>query len=142
MSPEQASGRADVDTRSDLYSMGALAFTLFTGRPPFLGRNASAILRQHLTQEPPRLRDQGPELPAALSRLKIASQNAATRLAAAQSSRASLLGSLRRLHGAARRLAAANADAAVPADFDAACRLAVSEGATAVATGADTKAGP
>jgi serine/threonine-protein kinase len=66
MSPEQASGRADVGTRSDIYAMGALAFTLFTGRPPFTGRNASEILRQHLTQEPPRLRDQIPELPAAL----------------------------------------------------------------------------
>jgi serine/threonine protein kinase len=66
MSPEQAAGRSDLDTRSDIYSMGALAFTLFTGRPPFDGRSVSEILRQHLTREVPRLRDQAPELPAAL----------------------------------------------------------------------------
>ncbi|HQZ15776.1 MAG TPA: serine/threonine-protein kinase [Vicinamibacteria bacterium] len=287
MSPEQASGRADVDTRSDIYSMGALAYTLFTGRPPFLGRNASEILRQHLTQEAPRLRDQLPELPAALddairrclakdpaarwnsapdfakalqsagdswwtsllrrawtpapglatsrgaapspptpmptsppeflaaaeeiagrmgagaladrlrsaasrlaaegesldrmilvlqtasdpvelrraekrlaalrsvadpprevtetidalSRLRLASQNAAARLEAAKSARASLQGSLRRLHGAARRLAAAKSDAAALADFQAACQGAVSEGDTAVATEGETRAG-
>ncbi len=66
MSPEQASGRAQVDARSDIYSMGALAFTLFSGRPPFEGRTASEILRQHLSQEVPRLRDRVPEIPAAL----------------------------------------------------------------------------
>lgn len=66
MSPEQASGRADLDTRSDIYSMGALAFTLLTGRPPFTGRTASEILRQHLSQDPPRLRDLNPDLPGAL----------------------------------------------------------------------------
>ena len=77
----------------------------------------------------------------ALSRLKIASQNAATRLEGAKSARASLLGSLRRLHGAARRLAAAKGDAAALADFDAACQVAVSEGDTAVAKDAEAQAG-
>ena len=67
MSPEQASGRTNVDARSDIYSMGALAFTLFTGRPPFDGRTASEILKQHLTQSPPSLREQVPELPATLA---------------------------------------------------------------------------
>jgi hypothetical protein len=77
----------------------------------------------------------------ALSRLRAASQNAAARLEAAKSSRATILGSLRRLHGAARRLAAAKSDAAALADFEAACRGAVSEGDTAVATEEETRAG-
>ncbi len=278
MSPEQASGRSDLDTRSDIYSMGALAFTLFTGRPPFDGRSVSEILRQHLTQEVPRLRDQVPELPSALDdavrrclakdpsarwpsaldfskalqasgdswwgsllrrtraprpassppargiststpmpsspaqflsaaeamagrlgaavladrlrtsaarlvqessvldrkilglqtaadpvelrraekklgllraiaepgrevadtiealvHLTVASQKAAARLEEAKVARASTLAGLRRLHGAARRLAAVNGDPAALADFEAACRMAVSEGDTMAA---------
>jgi len=65
MSPEQASGRTDIDARTDVYSLGAVAFTVFTGRPPFEGRSSSDIMRQHLTAEPPRLRDVMPGLPAA-----------------------------------------------------------------------------
>jgi serine/threonine protein kinase len=66
MSPEQASGRTDVDARTDIYSLGAVAFTVFTGRPPFEGRSASDIMRQHLTREVPRLRDVSPGIPGAL----------------------------------------------------------------------------
>ncbi len=66
MSPEQASGRTDVDARTDIYSLGALAFTLFTGRPPFEGRSASDIMSQHLTRDVPRLRDRAPGIPAAI----------------------------------------------------------------------------
>ena len=66
MSPEQASGRVDVDARTDIYSLGAVAFTLLTGRPPFEGRSASEIMRQHLTRDAPRMRDQVPGIPAAI----------------------------------------------------------------------------
>ena len=66
MSPEQASGRTDVNARTDIYSLGAVAFTVFTGRPPFEGRSSSDIMRQHLTSDVPRLRDVSPGLPAAL----------------------------------------------------------------------------
>ena len=66
MSPEQASGRTDIDARTDVYSLGAVAFTVFTGRPPFEGRSSSDIMRQHLTSEVPRLRDVLPGIPGAL----------------------------------------------------------------------------
>ncbi len=66
MSPEQASGRIDVDARTDIYSLGAVAFTLFTGRPPFDGRSASEIMRQHLTRDVPLMRDHVPGIPAAI----------------------------------------------------------------------------
>jgi serine/threonine-protein kinase len=52
MSPEQAAGRADVDARSDLYSLGALAYFLLAGRPPFACPTAIQTLAAHLGEAP------------------------------------------------------------------------------------------
>jgi serine/threonine-protein kinase len=65
MSPEQAAGDA-VDGRSDLYSLGIVAFFALTGRLPFGGGNTQALLAQQLTQPPPDLGALRPDLPAAL----------------------------------------------------------------------------
>jgi serine/threonine protein kinase len=55
MSPEQIQGIA-IDSRSDLYSLGVLAFALLIGHEPFDGANSTAIAIQHLQQPPPDLR--------------------------------------------------------------------------------------
>jgi tetratricopeptide (TPR) repeat protein/predicted Ser/Thr protein kinase len=68
MSPEQIQGIA-IDSRSDLYSLGVLAFALLTGREPFDGTNSTAIAIQHLQQPPPDLRSLRPELPDGWSEL-------------------------------------------------------------------------
>ncbi|HET6585860.1 MAG TPA: serine/threonine-protein kinase [Nannocystaceae bacterium] len=52
MAPEQAQGR-HVDHRADIYSLGATAWALVVGRPPFSGKNEYDIIHKHLT-EPPR----------------------------------------------------------------------------------------
>jgi len=71
MSPEQVRG-LNCDARSDLYSLGALAYHMLVGRPPFAGETPIAIGFAHVTEapRPPRqLRaDLPPELDVALLR--------------------------------------------------------------------------
>jgi serine/threonine-protein kinase len=63
MSPEQAKGEDSLDARSDLYSLGAVAYFLLTGRSPFEGRSPLETLLAHL-HEPPPPPAGGPEVPA------------------------------------------------------------------------------
>ena len=51
MAPEQVRGKAS-DARTDIYALGALAYHLVCGRPPFSGDNAIAIGFAHLTEPP------------------------------------------------------------------------------------------
>jgi serine/threonine-protein kinase len=51
MSPEQARGLDQVDPRSDIYSLGAVAYTMLTGRPPFEGRSAFDVMIAHARDE-------------------------------------------------------------------------------------------
>jgi serine/threonine-protein kinase len=52
MSPEQAVADEQVDHRSDIYAVGALAYELLTGRPPFLGTTPQMVLSAHVADPP------------------------------------------------------------------------------------------
>jgi eukaryotic-like serine/threonine-protein kinase len=63
IAPEQARGPAAKLTRAaDIYSLGAIAFHLFTGRPPFIGENALAVIQQASEKPAPKLRSLAPSL--------------------------------------------------------------------------------
>jgi serine/threonine-protein kinase len=47
MSPEQAASFSDTDVRTDIYSLGGVAYYLLTGKPPFSGRSALEIIIAH-----------------------------------------------------------------------------------------------
>jgi urea transport system substrate-binding protein len=64
MSPEQASN-AKMDSRSDLYSLGATYYALLTGVPPFLGNGVPQILLSHVKDPTPDPREKIPDIPEA-----------------------------------------------------------------------------
>jgi serine/threonine-protein kinase len=47
LSPEQAAGRTDLDVRSDVYSVGGVAYFLLTGQAPFVRETAMEMLLAH-----------------------------------------------------------------------------------------------
>jgi serine/threonine-protein kinase len=66
MAPEQAAGKMDLDARADIYSLGAVAYFLLTGRPPFVRETPLLTLLAHLTDSLPPPRELRPDLPADL----------------------------------------------------------------------------
>ncbi|MGV9954492.1 serine/threonine-protein kinase [Streptomyces cellulosae] len=60
-SPELLAGERQLDGRSDLYAVGCLLHHMLTGRPPFRSGNPAALVTEHLTVPPPRLRECGVE---------------------------------------------------------------------------------
>ncbi|MEM6291372.1 MAG: serine/threonine-protein kinase [Myxococcota bacterium] len=68
MSPEQAMG-LNVDERSDLYSIGMIAYELLEGRRAFEDTDPVALLQQHIAGERPPLRGASPGVQAFVDRL-------------------------------------------------------------------------
>jgi serine/threonine-protein kinase len=68
MAPEQVRG-LPCDARTDVYSLGALAYHIFAGRPPFAGETPIAIGFAHVSEPPRSPRALRPELPEALERV-------------------------------------------------------------------------
>ncbi|MCA9683902.1 MAG: serine/threonine protein kinase [Myxococcales bacterium] len=68
MAPEQAAGRIEaIDERSDVFSLGAMLYHLFTGRPPYAGKTSLAALTLALEADYQPLRQAAPEVPVAIA---------------------------------------------------------------------------
>ncbi len=68
MSPEQIEGR-QLDSRSDIYSLGVTAYHMLAGEPPFTGDSPLAVAVQHLNQPAPPLASRRPDVPARLAEI-------------------------------------------------------------------------
>ena len=52
MAPEQAVADPNIDHRADIYAVGVMGYEMVTGRPPFAGPSAQAVLAAHVTEAP------------------------------------------------------------------------------------------
>jgi serine/threonine protein kinase/Tol biopolymer transport system component len=82
MSPEQARGD-EVDTRTDLWSLGVVLYEMLAGRRPFRGEREQAVIFSILNESPEPLATVRPQVPPELARLvtRLLSKNPAERYA-------------------------------------------------------------
>src|SRR5206468_3913159 len=71
MSPEQASGERNFDARADIYALGAIAYHALTGRPPFTGESAMAVMIAHARDPGVPPSEYRPDLPADLEQVVL-----------------------------------------------------------------------
>ncbi len=71
ISPEQARGERDIDTRSDIYSLGASYYHMLTGIPPFLAATAAEVVRKHIVEVPMPARSHNPLVPEECNRIVL-----------------------------------------------------------------------
>jgi tetratricopeptide (TPR) repeat protein len=66
MSPEQASGKGELDERTDVYSLACVLYEMLAGEAPFTGPSAQAIVAKQLSQPVPSIRVVRSTVPAAV----------------------------------------------------------------------------
>lgn len=69
MAPEQATASPQTDHRADIYALGAMAYEMLTGAPPFTGPTPQAVLAAHVVEEPQPVERRRPAVPPMLANL-------------------------------------------------------------------------
>ncbi len=67
MSPEQAAGDREIDGRSDLYSLGIVAYQMLAGELPFKATSTPAMLMKHISERPAPIQQRRPDVPPDLA---------------------------------------------------------------------------
>lgn len=63
MSPEQARGEEEIDGRSDIYSLGAIAYEMLTGKLPYQSDTPMGLVMKHILDPVPNVLTDRPDLP-------------------------------------------------------------------------------
>src|SRR4029077_1567828 len=69
MAREQCEGKASIDHRADIYSLGVILFEMVTGKVPFGGEGYGEIIVKHITMQPPSPRSINPGLPESIEKI-------------------------------------------------------------------------
>src|SRR5205807_7648104 len=69
MSPEQCSQSSPIDARSDVYSLGVIAYEMLAGRVPFSGESPTVIMMKQVQDAPPSVVEVRPGLHAAIGKV-------------------------------------------------------------------------
>ena len=70
MSPEQVSDE-ELDTRTDMYSLGVTMYEMLVGHTPFQAENLQAVLMKHKYETPPPISKERPDIPAAMEHIAM-----------------------------------------------------------------------
>lgn len=70
-SPEQVTGTADLDARSDIFSLGAVCYEMLTGTPPFRGPTVQLTLAARFEGPPPPMKQHGARVPPEIESVVI-----------------------------------------------------------------------
>ena len=69
IAPEQATADPTMDHRADIYSFGAMAYEMLSGKPPFAAKTPQAMLAAHISERPVPLIERRPDVPPMLNAL-------------------------------------------------------------------------
>jgi len=69
MSPEQCSQDSEIDSRSDIYSLGVILFEMLVGHVPFAGDSPTMVMMKHLQEPVPSILDERTDVPPPVARV-------------------------------------------------------------------------